>query len=65
MNRIPTAIDDEHEQQIVLKAVTYFEDGMIPFDTFYAATAETRELPICSFDKTYEDVDPAPVGTTA
>lgn len=51
-------VGDEHEQQIVLKAVTYFEDGMTPFDAFHAATAETRGLPICSSDKAYEDLDP-------
>jgi predicted nucleic acid-binding protein len=49
---------DEDEQQIVLKAVAYFEDGMTPFDAFHAATAETRELPILSSDKAYEGVDP-------
>ena len=49
---------DEDEQQIVLKAVAYLEDGMTPFDAFHAATAETRELPILSSDKAYEGVDP-------
>lgn len=52
-------VGDEHEQQIILKAVTYFDSGMTPFDAFHAATAETRRLPICSSDKAYEDVDPA------
>lgn len=51
-------VGDEQAQQIVLKAVTYFEDGMTPFDAFHAATAETRGLPIRSSDKAYEDVDP-------
>lgn len=51
-------VGDEHEQQIVLKAVNYFEDGMTPFDAFHAATAETRGLPIRSSDKAYEGVDP-------
>lgn len=46
------------EQQIVLKAVNYFEDGMTPFDAFHAATAETRGLPIRSSDKAYDNVDP-------
>lgn len=50
-------VGDEEEQQIVLKAVAYFEDGMTPFDSFHAATAETRGLPILSSDKAYEDVD--------
>ena len=51
-------VGDEDEQQIVLKAVAYFEDGMTPFDAFHAATAETRGLPILSSDKVYENVDP-------
>lgn len=51
-------VDDVEEQQIVLKAVTYFEGGMTPFDSFHAATAETRGLPILSSDKAYEGVDP-------
>lgn len=51
-------VNDKEEQQIVLKAVTYFEDGMTPFDSFHAATAETRGLPILSSDNAYDDVDP-------
>ncbi|MFC7155971.1 PIN domain-containing protein [Halomarina halobia] len=51
-------LGDENEQQVVLKAVAYFEDGMTPFDSFHAATAETRDLPVLSSDKAYEDVDP-------
>ncbi len=50
-------VGSENEQQIVLKAVAYFEDGMTPFDSFHAATTETRRLPILSSDKAYEDVD--------
>lgn len=53
---VPVGAEQEH--QIVLKAVTYFEDGMTPFDAFHAATAETRGLPICSSDKAHEDADP-------
>ena len=41
-------VGNEDEQQIVLKAVAYFEDGMTPFDAFHAATAETPGLPILS-----------------
>jgi len=52
------SVGDENGQQIVLKAVNYFEDGMTPFDSFHAATAETRGLPIFSSDKAYEGVDP-------
>jgi predicted nucleic acid-binding protein len=48
----------EEERQIVLKAVSYFEDGMTPFDAFHAATAETRGLPILSSDGAYGEVDP-------
>jgi predicted nucleic acid-binding protein len=41
----------------VLKAVNYFDDGMTAFDSFHAATAETRGHPILSSDKAYENVD--------
>jgi predicted nucleic acid-binding protein len=51
-------VGNEEEQQIVLKAVAYFEDDMTPFDSFHAATAETRGLSLLSSDKAYEDVDP-------
>jgi predicted nucleic acid-binding protein len=47
----------EHEQQIVLKGVTYFEEGLTPFDAFHASTAETEGLPVLSSDNAYEDVD--------
>ena len=51
-------VGDENEKQVVLKTVSYFEDGMTPFDSFHAATAETRGLPVLSSDKAYEDADP-------
>jgi len=51
-------VGDDTERQIVLKAVTYFEAGLTPFDAFHAATAETRGLPIQSSDGAYEEVDP-------
>lgn len=51
-------VGSEKEHQIVLKAVTYFEDGMTAFDAFHAATAETRGLPILSSDRAYEGADP-------
>ena len=50
-------VGDEEEQQIVLKAVAYFEDGMTPFDAFHAATAETRGRSILSSDTAYGEVD--------
>jgi predicted nucleic acid-binding protein len=50
-------VGNEEEQQVVLKAVAYFEDGMTPFDSFHAVTAETRGLSILSSDKSYGDVD--------
>lgn len=50
-------VRDEHEQQIVLKGVTYFEEGLTPFDAFHAATAETEGLPVLSSENAYEDVD--------
>lgn len=56
LNVVP--VRDEKDKQIVLKAVSYFEDSMTPFDSFHAATAETRGLPILSSDNAYEDVDP-------
>jgi len=52
---VPVATDDE--RQIVLKAVNYFEEGMTAFDSFHAATAETRGHPILGSDKMYADVD--------
>ena len=51
-------VSTNREQQIVLKAVTYFEEGMTPFDAFHAATAETRGLPILSSGRAYDEVDP-------
>jgi len=51
-------VGSEEERQVVLKAVSYFEDGMTPFDAFHAATAETRGLPILSSDKAYREVGP-------
>jgi len=50
-------VGNEEEQQVVLKAVACFEDGMTPLDSFHAATAETRGLSILSSDKAYGDVD--------
>jgi|AntDeeMetageno51_2_1112566.scaffolds.fasta_scaffold00025_49 predicted nucleic acid-binding protein len=55
LDLVPVKTDAEH--QIVLKAVQYFEDGMTAFDSFHAATAETRGHPILGSDKAYEDVD--------
>lgn len=51
-------VGDAEEQQVVLKAAGYFEDGMTPFDSFHAAVAETRGLALLSSDKAYKDVDP-------
>lgn len=50
-------VGTEDEQQVVLKAVAYFEDGMTPFDSFHAATAETRGLSILSSDRAYGEID--------
>lgn len=52
---VPVGTEEEH--QVVLKAVTYYEEGMTPFDAFHAATAETRRLSICSSDTAYEAAD--------
>ena len=51
-------VETDQERQIVLKAVSYFEDGMTAFDAFHAATAETRGQSILSSDGAYEAVDP-------
>ena len=51
-------VETDAERQIVLKAVQYFEGGMTAFDSFHAATAETRGHPILGSDKAYDDVDP-------
>jgi predicted nucleic acid-binding protein len=45
------------EEQIVLKAVNYYADGMTPFDAFHAATAETRRHDVLSSEKDYDDID--------
>ena len=50
-------VETEEEKQIVLKAVNYFEEGMTAFDSFHAATAETRGHPILGSDNAYEDDD--------
>ena len=50
-------VSNKDEQQVVLKAVSYFDDGMTPFDSFHAATAETRGLSILSSDTAYGEVD--------
>ena len=55
LDLVPVGSDDE--TQIVLKAVNYFDDGMTPFDSFHAATAETRGLAIRSSDSAYDEVD--------
>jgi predicted nucleic acid-binding protein len=56
LDLVPVGADER--RQTVLKAVTYFKDGMTPFDAFHAATAETRELSILSSDRAYGAVDP-------
>ena len=50
-------VETETERQIVLKAVSYFTDGMTAFDAFHAATTETRGCSILSSDDAYEDID--------
>lgn len=50
-------VETDAERQIVLKAVQYFEGGMTAFDSFHAATAETRGHPILGSDNAYDDVD--------
>ncbi|MDY6776411.1 MAG: PIN domain-containing protein [Halobacteria archaeon] len=53
---VPAGSDDEN--QAVLKAIDYYEEGMTPFDAFHAAIAENRGLSLLSSDKAYDDVDP-------
>ncbi|WP_276301392.1 PIN domain-containing protein [Halorussus lipolyticus] len=50
-------VRDEEETQIVLKAVSYYDEGMTPFDAFHAATAETRGLDVLASEKDYEEID--------
>ena len=50
-------VEDEREKQIVLKGVSYYDDGMTPFDAFHAATAETRGTDVLSSEKDYEEVE--------
>ena len=54
-------VRDEEEKQIVLKAANYYDEGMIPFDAFHAATAETRGLDVLSSEKDYKDIEMARV----
>lgn len=55
LDLVPVA--DETDQQIVLKAMRYFDEGMTPFDAFHAATAETRALSILSSEQDYDDIE--------
>ena len=50
-------VGSHDEEQIVLKAVNYYEDGMTAFDAFHAATAETRGLDALASDTAYEESD--------
>jgi predicted nucleic acid-binding protein len=50
-------VQSETEKQVVLKAVSYYEDGMTPFDAFHAATAETRRLDVLSSERDYDDIE--------
>lgn len=52
---VPVA--DEREKQVVLKGVSYYDDGMTPFDAFHAATAETRGMDVLSSEKDYEEIE--------
>lgn len=55
LDLVPVGTEEDH--QVVLKAVTYYDEGMTPFDAFHAATAETRGLSILSSDNAYENID--------
>ena len=48
-------VQNEEEKQVVLKAVSYYNEGMTAFDAFHAATAETRGMDVLSSEKDYED----------
>ena len=50
-------VRDDQEKQLVLKAVSYYDEGMTPFDAFHAATAETRGMDILSSERDYEDIE--------
>ncbi len=50
-------VEDQVDRQKVLKAVSYYDEGLTPFDAFHAATAETHGHPILSSDGAYEAVD--------
>lgn len=50
-------VRDDEEQQVVLKAVNYYADGMTPFDAFHAATAETRGRAVLSSEQDYDEID--------
>ena len=50
-------VRNEEEKQVVLKAVSYYDEGMTPFDAFHAATAETREIDVLSSENDYEEIE--------
>lgn len=50
-------VRDESETQVVLKAVSYYDEGMTPFDAFHAATAETRAMGVLSSERDYESIE--------
>lgn len=52
---------DESENQVVLKAVDYSENGMSSFDAFHAAITETQEMDVLSSEKDSEDIEVARV----
>ena len=50
-------VRDESETQVVLKTVSYYDEGMTPFDAFHAATAETRAMAVLSSESDYESTE--------
>ena len=57
LDLVPVAT--EEEEQIVLKAANYYDEGMSPFEAFHAATAETREYVVISSNEGHETLGPA------
>lgn len=56
---VPVATDED--EQIVLKAANYYDEGMAPFRAFHAATAETRSVPLVSTTVGHDTLGPKQV----
>ena len=54
---VPVASTED--EQIVLKAANYYDEGMSPFAAFHAATAETYQVPVLSSNEGHDTLGPS------